>query len=65
MIIIDTSVWLDLFIENSERKELAENLMRSIDECSLVVYEPEVFKVLEQSKEFLEVLKCDEPETFK
>ena len=45
MIIIDTSVWLDLFIENSERKKLAENLMRIIDECSLIVYEPEVFKV--------------------
>lgn len=45
MIVIDTSVWLDLFIETPERKKLAENLVRTIDECGLMVYEPEVFKV--------------------
>jgi predicted nucleic acid-binding protein len=45
MIVIDTSVWLDLFLENPERKRLAEALINSIDEKGITIYEPEVFKV--------------------
>jgi predicted nucleic acid-binding protein len=44
MIVIDTSVWLDLFLENPERKRLAEALINSIDEKGITIYEPEVFK---------------------
>lgn len=41
MIVIDTSVWLDLFLENSGRREAAEDVL-SIE---TTIYEPEVFKV--------------------
>jgi len=30
MIVIDTSVWLDLFLEDSDRKEIAEEFMKII-----------------------------------
>lgn len=45
MIVIDTSVWLDLFLENQHRRSLAENLIRLVEEKELQIYEPEVFKV--------------------
>ena len=41
MVVIDTSVWLDLFLENEERKEKAEKLIGiARDIC-----EPRVFKI--------------------
>jgi len=45
MIVIDTSVWLDLFLEDSYRRNLAENLIKLIEEKKLQIYEPEVFKI--------------------
>ena len=42
MIVIDTSVWLDLFLEDSDRKKIAEEFMKSIE---VTIYEPEVFKI--------------------
>lgn len=45
MIVIDTSVWLDLFLENQHRRSLAENLIKLVEEKELQIYEPEVFKV--------------------
>ncbi len=42
MVIIDTSVWLDLFLEDEERKERAEELMKAV---KTVIYEPKVFKI--------------------
>ncbi|WP_269453378.1 hypothetical protein [Pyrococcus abyssi] len=32
MIVIDTSVWLDLFLENSYRRSLAENSVKLVEE---------------------------------
>ena len=42
MVVVDTSVWLDLFLEDSERKKVAEDLMKAIE---TTIYEPEVFKI--------------------
>ncbi len=42
MVVIDTSVWLDLFLENSDRETIAEELMNVV---RTVIYEPEVFKI--------------------
>ncbi len=42
MVVIDTSVWLDLFLEDEERKERAEELMKAV---KTVIYEPKVFKI--------------------
>ena len=42
MVVVDTSVWLDLFLEDSERKKVAEELMKAIE---TTIYEPEVFKI--------------------
>ena len=42
MIVIDTSVWLDLFLEDSDRKKIAEEFMKAIE---ATIYEPEVFKI--------------------
>jgi len=42
MIVIDTSVWLDLFLEDSDRKKIAEEFMKAIE---VTIYEPEVFKI--------------------
>ena len=42
MIVIDTSVWLDLFLEDSDRKKIAEEFMKAIE---VPIYEPEVFKI--------------------
>ena len=41
MVVIDTSVWLDLFLEDKERKEKAEKLMDIVRD----IYEPGVFKI--------------------
>ena len=41
MIVIDTSVWLDLFLEDSDRKKIAGEFMKAIE---VTIYEPEVFK---------------------
>ncbi len=42
MIVIDTSVWLDLFLEDSDRKKIAEEFMNAVN---VTIYEPEVFKI--------------------
>ena len=42
MVIIDTSVLLDLFLEDEERRERAEELMKAV---KTVIYEPKVFKI--------------------
>ena len=42
MIVIDTSVWLDLFLEDSDRKKIAGEFMKAIE---VTIYEPEVFKI--------------------
>jgi predicted nucleic acid-binding protein len=42
MMVIDTSVWFDLFSENFSRKEMAEKVIGAIKS---LIYEPEVFKV--------------------
>ena len=42
MIVIDTFVWLDLFLEDSDRKKIAEEFMKAIE---ATIYEPEVFKI--------------------
>ncbi len=42
MVIIDTSVWLDLFLEDEERKERAEELIKAV---KTVIYEPKVFRI--------------------
>ncbi len=42
MVVIDTSVWLDLFLEDEERKERAEELMKAV---KTVIYESKVFKI--------------------
>lgn len=42
MIVIDTSVWLDLFLEDSDRKKITEEFMKAIE---VPIYEPEVFKI--------------------
>ncbi|MDK2781511.1 MAG: hypothetical protein PWR13_539 [Archaeoglobi archaeon] len=34
MVVIDTSVWLDLFLEDEERKEKAEKLMEIAGEMN-------------------------------
>jgi len=41
MMVVDTSVWFDLFSENLSRREIAEKVL----EVECTVYEPEVFKV--------------------
>jgi predicted nucleic acid-binding protein len=42
MIVIDTSVWLDLFLEDSDRKKIAGEFMKAIE---VTIYEPEVFEI--------------------
>lgn len=42
MVVVDTSVWLGLFLEDSNRKNAAEELMKAIE---TTIYEPEVFKI--------------------
>ena len=42
MVVVDTSVWLGLFLEDSDRKNAAEELMKAIE---TTIYEPEVFKI--------------------
>jgi len=41
MVVIDTSVWLDLFLEDEERKEKAEGLIDVVRD----ICEPRVFKI--------------------
>lgn len=45
MIIIDTSVWFDLFSSDSERKEKAEELLRFLEEKRVPILEPFIFKI--------------------
>ena len=42
MIVIDTSVWLDLFLEDIKRRKLAEDLIKIAEGF---IYEPQVFKI--------------------
>jgi len=42
MIVVDTSVWLDLFLEDSDRKKIAEEFIEVVE---VTIYEPEVFKI--------------------
>ena len=42
MIVVDTSVWLDLFLDNEDRRRRAENVFASY---TGTIYEPKAFKV--------------------
>ncbi len=42
MIVVDTSVWLNLFLDNENRRKMA---VKVFELCDGDIYEPEVFKV--------------------
>ncbi len=42
MIVIDTSIWLDLFLEDLRRRKIAEEFMKAVE---VTIYEPEAFKI--------------------
>ncbi|MFP3909598.1 MAG: PIN domain-containing protein [Halobacteriota archaeon] len=44
MIVIDTSVWFDLF-SSGERKEMAEELLQILEEKRIPILEPFIFKI--------------------
>ena len=41
MAVVDSSVWLDLFLENEQRAKRAETILEHVKS----IYEPKVFKV--------------------
>jgi hypothetical protein len=46
MIVLDTSIFIDLLFEyNSERTRSAEDLLSTLEENGLTIVEPDLFKV--------------------
>ena len=53
MIVVDTSVWVDLFIaKNSKRSNLAEKVFEFIEKMEIEIYAPKLFVV-----EFISTMK--------
>jgi len=45
MIIVDSSVWFDLFTLNSSRRDLARKFFKEVESLNLIILEPKVFEI--------------------
>ncbi len=46
MIVIDTSIFVDLIFEyDSKRTEMADSLFESVQQKEFIIFEPEIFKI--------------------
>jgi len=53
MIVIDTSVWIDLFIpKNEKRNRIAKRIFQIIEENEIEIYAPNLFVI-----EFISIMK--------